>query len=455
VDGGNPVARSERSRLAAAQPALAEGESRRGAVRRRAWTDLVPPLVVPLPPTPLTPIAVGLVADIEAFRLKCGAACAVTAEEIPYGEVPALAEISGRQDGKVLRLTWSGGGLTTSGPVRLVPQDPTKTFVIFNLHFETGFYWSDEENRSYRGNMIVRPSVDGLSLINEVPLEDYLIGVVPAEMPDEWPAEALKAQAVAARTETLKKLRRHASQGFDVCSSQHCAVYRGTTGEAESTTSAVRATAGEVLLAPDGGFLDTVYAANCGGWGSTPGGVWGSGDDAFEAVCDLPEEGARTWAGVPWDPDLRERFLVERPAAWCNHASYRASFRWTRCYTEEELAAWVLRRYKVEGLRDLRIGTATAEGWATSIELVGEKETKTVKRDSIRAAVGTIRSNMMMVEHLRPAGDAPGLYIITGAGWGHGAGMCQDGACGMSRAGIDYRRILAHYFPNSKLRKIY
>jgi SpoIID/LytB domain protein len=274
-------------------------------------------------------------------------------------------------------------------------------------------------------------------------------------MPETWPAEALKAQAVAARTETLKKLRRHAADGFDVCSTQHCAVYRGTTGEAPQTTAAVRATAGEILRAADGGYLDCVYAANCGGWGSTPGGVWGSGDDAFAAVCDIPGEDARIWAAVPRDPDLRERFLFERPVAYCNHSTYRASYRWTRAYTEEELAAWVLRRFKLEGLKDVVVGTTTDEGWATSIELVGATATKTVKRDAIRAAVGTIRSNMITVEHVPPGGGAPGLYIFVGAGWGHGAGLCQDGAWGMAQRGILYRDILAHYYPKARFERLY
>ncbi|MEK7475773.1 MAG: SpoIID/LytB domain-containing protein [Candidatus Coatesbacteria bacterium] len=454
VDAGHPVAKRERERLAAAEPRLARAESGRSAERRREWEAFVPPRFDPLPPTPLSPIAVGLVSDLATFRIKCSSACSVSVEGQPCEIVPARAEISGRVDSR-LRLTWSGGGATSARSIRLTPDDPAATIALFNLHFEKGFYWSDQETRTYRGVLIVRPRDDTISLINEVPLEEYLLGVVPSEMPENWPAEALKAQAVAARTETLKKLRRHGVDGFDVCSTQHCAVYRGTTGEARQTTAAVRATAGEVLRAASGGYLDCVYAANCGGWGSTPGGVWGSGDDAFAAVCDIPGEDARVWAAVPQDPDLRERFLFERPPAYCNHSTYRASYRWTRAYTEDELAAWVLRRFKLEGLKDVRVGTTTDEGWATSIEIVSATATKTVKRDAIRAALGTVRSNMLTVEHIPPGGGAPGLYVFVGAGWGHGAGLCQDGAWGMAQRGIAYREILAHYYPQARFERLY
>jgi SpoIID/LytB domain protein len=303
--------------------------------------------------------------------------------------------------------------------------------------------------------MILRLQDGGVTLVNEVPLEDYLLGVVPSEMPDNWPAEALKAQAVAARTETLKKLRRHSAEGFDVCSSQHCAVYRGTGAEEASTTAAVRATLGEVLRDPEGRYLDCVYAANCGGWGSTPAEVWGSGSGAFEPVCDMVEDDLAKWQAVPVDPDLRERFLFERPPAFCNHATYRASFRWTRCYTEEELSSWVSRKLRLEGLKSVRIAAITEEGWVTAIDLVGAKETKTVRRDAIRAALGTVRSNMLTVEHIPPAGGAPGLYVFVGAGWGHGAGLCQDGAWGMAKRGSEYRAILAHYYPRSRLQSVY
>jgi len=457
VDAGHPVAKAERGRLAAAEPRLAKAEAGRAAERRREWEELVPPRFAPLPPMPLSPIAVGLAADLDDFRVKCSSACAVAVEGEPCDTVPALAEVTGTVEARTgrLRLTWSGGGAASPRPVRLVPDDPSATFALFNLHFEKGFYWSDQETRTYRGIIIVRPRDGSVALVNEIPLEEYLLGVVPSEMPDNWPAEALKAQAVAARTETLKKLRRHAADGFDVCSSQHCAVYRGTTGEEAPTSAAVRATSGEVLRAPDGRYLDCVYAANCGGWGSTPAGVWGAGDGGFQAVCDISPEDAPAWARVPVDPDLRERFLYERPPAYCNHSTYRASYRWSRAYTEDELAGWVQRRHKLAGLRDIRIGATTDEGWATAIELVGAGGTKTVRRDAIRAALGTVRSNMLTVEHVPSGNGAPGLFIFVGAGWGHGAGMCQDGAWGMAQHGIPYREILAHYYPKSRLERIY
>jgi SpoIID/LytB domain protein len=158
---------------------------------------------------------------------------------------------------------------------------------------------------------------------------------------------------------------------------------------------------------------------------------------------------------VPVDPDLRERWLLARPAAWCAHREYSASYRWTRAYTAQELSEWADRRFSIGALRDIRVKSMTREGWVTDVEFVGDRATKAVKKDAIRAAFNMIRSNQFTLEHLPAAGGTPEEYIIYGAGWGHGVGMCQDGAFGLAQHGTGYRKILEHYFPAARLSNLY
>jgi len=288
-------------------------------------------------------------------------------------------------------------------------------------------------------------------------------------VPDEWPREALRAQAVAARTETLRKINRHRADGFNVCATQHCAVYRGLTGEEPRSSEAVADTRGEVIRYR-GEYVDCVYAANCGGWGSSASAVWGSADrgsdrsagsaggsdpEALPAVCDLKPIAANEWRDLANDPDLAERFLFERPDAWCNHESYRASYRWARSYTLDEFSGWVDRRLGTGNLARVAAKSWTPEGWLTEVEFEGDKAKKSAKRDAVRGALFVARSNHAVVDILPACGTVPAQVFVVGAGWGHGAGMCQDGVLGLADAGRTYRDILAHYYPGASRERLY
>ncbi len=459
VDASHPVARAEKARLAQTLPRLARKELAREQMKVQVFRETLAPRFKPLPPTPLSPIAVGIISDVSDFRVKCASECSLESDESAPLTIPGQTEIQGKLSGTALRLTWSGGGASLTSAARLMSKDPDATFTVFNVHFEKGYYWSDQENRSYRGTLEIIPKKNKITFVNHVQLEDYLLSVIPSEMPASWPLEALKAQAVAARTEALKKLGRHRHEGFNICSTQHCAVYRGTINEMDAPSRAVLETRGKVLLI-DGEPLDTVYAANCGGWGSSGGEIWGSGSTILPAVCDLPPAAREDWNLVPVNPDIRQRFFFERVPAYCNHSQqkkpyYSASYRWVRSYTHEELSNWVHRRYQLGRLKRITPKTLTTEGWLTSVELEGEAGVKEVKRDAIRTAFNTIRSNFFTMEILPATVDTPAQYLFVGAGWGHGAGMCQHGAYGLALTGKSAHQILKHYYPKAKLTKLY
>ncbi len=150
-------------------------------------------------------------------------------------------------------------------------------FDVKRVEFGVGYDFHNFEDRTYRGGLQLTPDRNGaLAVVNLVALEDLLKGLVPSEIFARAHPEALKAQAVTARGEVLAKIgTKHLADPYLLCSEQHCAVYRGLTGEALSTNAAVEHTRGEALFAADGRLVDSVYSAVCGGHSEDNDAVWG------------------------------------------------------------------------------------------------------------------------------------------------------------------------------------
>ncbi len=129
------------------------------------------------------------------------------------------------------------------------------------------------DGRRYRGSLELRHRGAGLTAVNIVPVDDYLLSVVPEEMPTDWPAEALKAQSVAARSFALKSRGRHAAEGYDLCTTTHCQLYKGIASEKTASTAAVRATRGEVLTY-GGQPIEALFHTDSGGMTESSEDVW-------------------------------------------------------------------------------------------------------------------------------------------------------------------------------------
>ncbi len=295
----------------------------------------------------------------------------------------------------------------------------------------------------------------GLAVVNAVPENRLLAGLVPAEIFPSAPDEALKAQAVAARGELLAKIgTRHAGEPFRLCSQTHCQVYSGAGRETPRTTAAVEATRGEILFSAAGKELvDTVYSANCGGHTEHNENAWPD----MPALSTL--RGHRDARSLPDDPfadgvtsALVERFISSPPAAYC--ASVRAGggadrFRWTVTRSPVELAT-LLAPFKLGRLRSIEVLERGVSGRARAVRLVGASRSEVVKGElHIRQVLGGLRSSLFVVE------VKDGAATFRGAGFGHGVGLCQTGAIGMAEAGRSYREILTHYYPGSALRKLW
>ncbi len=273
----------------------------------------------------------------------------------------------------------------------------------------------------YRGFMTVRREPDGtLRVINTVPLETYLYGVLPAEIGTRVPMEAMKAQAVAARTYALKNRGKCMKDGFGLDDTTRCEGYEGVDGESAASNAAVDSTRGQVLTYR-GRMIDAPYSTDSGGMTACD----DSGDCPYlRAVRDADGADGREYAAT---------------------GRYHT---WTQTWTPAQMALALARdpRTKVAKFVSLTVDGLDASGRITTATVAGADGTmRTVTGPQLRQILGydSLRSTRVTLTRT-PAGD----YRFDGKGWGHGLGMSQDGAVAM--AGPPYRKtyleILKHYY---------
>lgn len=330
------------------------------------------------------------------------------------------------------------------------------TFIVEELAFGKGTSWAGRADRELRGSLELRWDAGGrgLFLVNALNLEEYLYGVLASEMPAHWPLEALKAQAVIARTEALfrKAAGPHRKLGFDLCDEQHCQAYGGVKSETPKTRQAVDATRGEVLK-HQGKTAHTVYFSNCGGhtqsgsdihWGNEPywRGVPDTVDDAFPAS--------------PW---AFRRWLLRPSGAYCEPGRWSKAchFRWTRTALIKDVERRLNRRYRVGKILNVAVLSRGPAGRALKVEIKGDRGRALLRKEGeIRRFFGlaSLRSTLFAVESRRREGRLVSL-TFHGAGWGHGVGLCQSGAAGRAQDGALYGDILSHYYPGTDLGEVY
>lgn len=278
--------------------------------------------------------------------------------------------------------------------------------------------------RSYRGGLLVFRSADGdLAVVNVLGLESYLFGVVPCEIGpiNGLTLEAVKAQAVAARSFTLTRLGKRKGLGHDLFDSYaRDQEYRGTGSETELGRRAVTATAGEVLTY-QGEVCVALYHANCGG-------VTGNGSQPY-------------LRSVPDTPGHRRN-----AKAFC---SGDANFRWKVAAGKESLSAVVGRISGVKaGVRGVRLETDKASGRVKYLHFATDRGNVRVQGSDFRTGMGLKSQTFTMA--IRGSSVS-----FDGRGWGHGSGLCQDGAIGMAESGAAYRNILRHYYSGVSLTRKY
>ena len=426
-------------------------------IARRQVTT--PPAARPIPhDRELIPVVrVGLAEGLREVHAKTGGAFRLAAmdtdgnrREFTHG--PADAQLTVVPDGPDVVVADEAGTVLFRAPgaIRLVYDEPAATTALFDMEFGSGYFFAGREDRFYRGDMEFLRRADGITVVNELNVEEYLYSTVPSEMPASWPAAALEAQAIAARTYTFANMGRHAARGFDLFASVASASYQGFGSERRSTDEAVDATRGLVLMS-GGALINTVYSANSGGHTESSESVWGF-PSTLVGVADLMLDERH----APLPPDDLARWIESRPVTHSSHPRYsgRAAYRWELHVPVDDI---------VSRLGDAAFGrivsiTTRGRGISGRVEQVlirGTEGQMTVRRDAIRTRLGGLRSNLFTVEPRLGADGYPEAFVFSGAGWGHGVGMDQSGAAGMAVAGYSARGILAHYYPGSELLRRY
>ena len=279
------------------------------------------------------------------------------------------------------------------------------------------------DGRRYCGALELRHKGGGLTAVNIVPVDGYLRSVVPEEMPVDWPAEAIKAQSVAARSFALASRGRHAGEGYDLCTTTHCQLYTGTAAEKSASNAAIKATRGEVLTY-GGKPIEALFHTDSGGMTENSEAVWGSHVPYLRAAKDTP---AKT---MPWTKTI-SRADLERKLAAKGHD---------------------IGKVRSIALSPLAIGRAakdrTASGRVKTMTVKGTKGTATLSGTTWRSLLG-LKSTLF------DAKLAKDMVTFTGYGSGHGLGISQWGAERMAAKGKSYADILHHYYTGTTLQQLY
>jgi SpoIID/LytB domain protein len=344
--------------------------------------------------------------------------------------------------------------------VTLTPSDPSScAFALDDMKIGIGFHWERQERQVFRGAVRVIKRGAGLTVINDVPIEEYVTSVISSEMSASCPLDLLKAHAVISRSwllfpkdllsaaslhsvepegkdthEIVRWYGREAHPDFDVCADDHCQRYQGITKAfSDAASEAVNATRGELLL-HRGRVCDARFSKCCGGVTEEYSTAWEDRDVPYlKSVCDGP---APPYSSSP------EKLIRSAPAAYCNTRDSGLLRRILPGFDQEtqDFYRW---RVDLGPIRDLQALGRGPSGRIYRLKIEGEKDYIIIGKElEIRRALSRshLYSSAFVVDKVG------GRFVLRGAGWGHGVGLCQIGAAVMASRGKSYREILMHYY---------
>jgi stage II sporulation protein D len=377
------------------------------------------------------------------------------------------------------------------------PNDPNRCHFSLEATIGIDFHWQQSEIQSFRGQVrIIAQADDRLAVINRVPLETYVRSVICSEMnADSWP-ESAKAHAIISRSWLLAQLDagaeqsadaearlstqdeirhwtdRQAHSDFHVCADDHCQRYQGITRVMGGTVAqAIAATRGMVLTHA-GRACDARFSKCCGGVSENFTAAWGDRPVPYLVpVFDGPQ---KTLPEPPLTDEAALRDFIERPPeVYCNCTDPKLLTRVLNDYDQktQDFFRWQV-RLEAEQARELirtRMGIDLGRilalfpqerglsGRLTKLLIRGEKgELRVGKELTIRKALSDshLFSSAFVVNPQGPSAR-PDAFVLKGAGWGHGVGLCQIGAALMASQGLDHKEILSHYYPGTDLERLY
>jgi SpoIID/LytB domain protein len=375
------------------------------------------------------------------------------------------------------------------------------SFELNDVTIGIQFHWERKEDQTFKGSLEIRIENEKLTAINILPLEDYLVSVISSEMSATSNLELLKAHAIISRSwllaqtdksesiaasgksyksvvetpeEYIRWYDREDHLNFDVCADDHCQRYQGITRQSTPLVEHAIAETRGMLIMHDGKICDARFSKSCGGISETFEHVWEPEVHPYlQSIVDNPklDEG--------FDPDLTneeaaQKWIRNAPEAFCNtHDKEVLSqvlndydqettdfYRWKLVYQQADLAELIARKSGRDfgQIIDLIPVERGLSGRLKKLKIVGTKLTLTIGKElEIRKTLSEshLYSSAFVVDKQDIQNGIPEQFILTGAGWGHGVGLCQIGAAMMGAKGYKSDEILLHYFRGATISKEY
>lgn len=399
------------------------------------------------------------------------------------------------------RLFWQERSYDT---LTFAPHSPQSSFTLPEVTIGIGFHWERKEAQTFEGMLRLEADGDRVWVINELPVERYLASVISSEMRATSSPSLLRAHAIISRSWLLTQIAHHINadhpsaetcggweteeelvrwydrddhQRFDVCADDHCQRYQGITRMvSDHVEEAIRSTYGQVLW--DGkGICDARFSKCCGGATEVFSACWQDEDKPYlAAFLDRPAQAGQAADALPdlTDEETARKWILSAPPAFCNTQDKQVLrqvlngydqetadfYRWHIDYTQEELASLIARKTglrfgKILDLVPLERGKS---GRIVRLKIVGTERERVIGKElEIRRTLSEshLKSSAFVVETQQGADGIPQSFHLSGAGWGHGVGLCQIGAAMMGENGYDHEAILRHYYPGATLKTLY
>ena len=390
------------------------------------------------------------------------------------------------------KICWHG---TLCDRLLFEPCAEDSFFTIENVVIGIDFHWQRKERQSFKGSLLLFVEEGRVRVVNRVAVEDYLVSVISSEMSATSSMQLLKAHAVISRSWLYAQLERaknsesvcgHCTDDeiirwyaredhtlFDFCADDHCQRYQGITrASTDIVRQAIAATRGQVMMY-DGKICDTRFSKCCGGVFEEFQYCWE--DIKYPYLSKLRDHKAHTDI-----PDLTQeaeaqKWIRSYPESYCHTTDKKILsqvlnnydqettdfYRWKVEYSQDELAALILKRSGIDygQIVDLVPVARGTSGRLWKLKIVGTKKTLTIGKElEIRRTLSPshLYSSAFVVDKEDVSAEGiPGKFVLTGAGWGHGVGLCQIGAAVMGEQGFAYDAILQHYFIDATIEKLY
>jgi stage II sporulation protein D len=398
------------------------------------------------------------------------------------------------RQGEMVLCDLSGMEIVRRETIMLSSQDKA-SFTVSDVKIGIDFHWQRSQEQSFCGNLSLSAVSDSsFNLINEVALEDYLASVISSEMSAAAPLEFLKAQAIVARSWLVSMLLRknintaaindtqlreneiiiwhdvNDHKGFDVCADDHCQRYQGITRIISyNVQNAIEATRG-LFLVSGGEICDARYYKSCGGQTEIFSTAW---EDKSPAYLKSVTDDVHEHPPVQSEAEA-QKWLSRRPQAFCSTTDKELLskilptfdqetldfYRWQIIYSRHEFEEIIRKKSGIDfgELQNIVAVGRGPSGRIYKLRIEGSRRTVIVGKElEIRRWLSPshLLSSAFVVSKTNAADGSVESFTLTGGGWGHGVGLCQIGAAVIAAKGFNVEDILAHYFTNVGLEKLY